>query len=259
MHAGILQICILTVAALLSVGCTRVLRMDPGGWGLEPTVSEDGLYRVPATEVGAAFLRPGARFADYRAVLIDPCTLAYKSPPTEQSIFRREIGNYRLSPESSERLTRGVREALQREVDASESFYIAGEPGPGVLLVSCHIVGLIWEVPDARGGETFWTKSTGAMTLILNLRDSESGAVLGRLADRRAIRPEGVQLSGGYENRPVNNWAGVREVSARWGRILREALDVLHAQQTVPDVDVPASAASMLLPDTSTEPHEGSL
>ena len=72
MRAGILWICILTVAALLSVGCTRVLRMDPGGWGLEPTVSEDGLYRVPATEVGAAFLRPGARFADYRAVLIDP-------------------------------------------------------------------------------------------------------------------------------------------------------------------------------------------
>ena len=127
-----------------------------------------------------------------------------------------------------DRLTRSVREAFERGVAASVNFQIVGQPGPGVLQASCRIVDLVWEVPDARGGETFWTKRTGIMTLVLDLQDAESGTVLARLADRREIRPVGVGLSGGFESRPVNTWAGVRDVSARWGRILREALDALY-------------------------------
>jgi hypothetical protein len=236
MRTRIRRIGILTLALAVSplcVGCTRSVQIDPLARGAESVVREDGLLRVSAREVGAAYLRPGVRFANYHAVVVDPCIAFYQSPPVEPSIFRREVGNYRLSAERMDRLTRSVREELEREVAASVNFVLVGELGPGVLRASCRIVDLVWEVPEALGGETFWTHRTGIMTLVLDLQDAESDAVLARLADRRDIRPIGAGLSGGFENRPVNNQAGVREVSARWGRILREALDALYAQPAV--------------------------
>jgi len=220
---------VFAAAAVLFAGCTAPFQIGRQVRDPEPVVSEDGLHRVEARAVGAAYLRSGATFAEYDAVVLEPCTLAYENPPQEKTLFRREIGNYLLDLDSSERLTRLLREALAREIDRSESFHVAKEAGPGALRVSCQIVDLVWEVPDALGGETFWVKRTGVMTLFLNVSDSNSGTVLARIADRREIRPQGESLSGGYENMPVNNWAGVRDLSARWARILREALDSLHA------------------------------
>jgi hypothetical protein len=252
MRTRIRRIGILTLAFALAlspvcVGCIRSLRIDPVERGAESVVTQDGLLRVSAREVGAAYLRPGVRFANYHAVRVDPCVAFYQSPPVLPSIFRREIGNYRLSAERMDRLTRSVREEFEREVAASVHFLLVGEAGPGVLRASCRIVDLVWEVPEARGGETFWTNRTGIMTLVLDLQDAESDAVLARLADRRAIRPVGVALSGGFESRSVNTWAGVRNVSARWGRILREALDALYAYPPVeafpPSDDTTSKAA----------------
>jgi hypothetical protein len=238
MRPGIRRIGIVTWALLLAVlpawiGCTRSLRIEPVERRGESVVTEDGLLRMSTRDVGAAYLRPGVYFANYHAVRVDPCIAFYRSPPVEPSIFRREIGNYRLSAERMDRLVRSVREEFERGVAASVNFRLVGEPGPGVLRASCRIVDLVWEVPDVRVGETFWTKRTGIMTLVLDLQDAESGTVLARLADRRDIRPVGAGLSGGFESRPVNTWAGVRDVSLRWGRILREALDALYAQPPV--------------------------
>jgi hypothetical protein len=228
MRTRIRRLDVLAMAAVLSAGCTSPFQISRQARDPVPVVSEDGLYRVEASQVGAAYLRAGASFADYDAVVLDPCSLAYKSPPDEKTIFRRAIGNYLLNPDSSDRMKRLLRESFEREIDRSESFHVAAQAGPGALRISCQIVDLVWEVPDALGGETFWVKRTGVMTLLLNVSDSDSGTVLVRIADRRAIRPQGEALVGGYENRPVNNWAAVRQLSERWARMLREALDSLH-------------------------------
>ena len=212
----------------LAVGCTSPVQISRQAREPASVFTEDGLYRVEATQVGVVYLRPGASFATFDEVVFDPCTLAYKSPPVARSIFRREIGNYLLDLDNSDRVTRAVRMVLVRELDGRGDFRVVAEEGPNVLRVSCQIVDLVWETPDAMGGETYWVKRTGVMTLVLSVRDSESGTVLARIADRMAIRPGGASLAGGYENRPVNNWAGVRHVSRRWARIFREALEALQ-------------------------------
>jgi len=229
MRTRLRQVGVLAVAAALVAGCAAPLEISRRARDVVPSLTEDGLYRVEASQVGAVYLRPDAIFAVFDAVMFDPCTLAYAYPPRAKTILRRQLGNYRLDRETSERAIRTLREAFELELARSESFRLAVAPGPNVLRVSCHIVDLVWELPDAVGGATAWVRQSGVMTLVVNLRDSESGVILARIADRMAIRPEGTGLAGGFENRPVNNWAGVRYVSKRWARILRVALDSLRS------------------------------
>jgi hypothetical protein len=72
------------------------------------------------------------------------------------------------------------------------------------------------------------------MTLVLQLRDAETGALLAQLADARLIRPADVGLSGAYESTPANNWAAVRDVYAHWGWTLRGTLETLRALPPMP-------------------------
>jgi hypothetical protein len=106
-------------------------------------------------------------------------------------------------------------------------------------------VNLVWEVPDAIGSELYFVKRTGVMTLVMDVADAPSGTVLARIADHSVIRPFGTALNGGFENRPTNNWTGVRDVSSRWARIVRGTLDSLHsAPQESPAEDSPAEPSS---------------
>lgn len=197
-------------------------------------MSDDGLYRIESPLAGAIYVRPGARFWRYNQVAVDPVTLAYKSRPSAPDSFQRRPGNYLLRLDATDRLRQGVRRAFEREMATSQGFALASEAGPGMLRISARIVDLVWEVPPPRGGESYYVDRTGEMTLIVDVRDSATGVVLARLAERQAIRPAGTGLAGGYESTPVNNWAGVADVSARWARTLREALDSLRMLRAVP-------------------------
>jgi hypothetical protein len=66
-----------------------------------------------------------------------------------------------------------------------------------------------------------FTASTGAATLYLELFDSISGQIIGRAADRQAIRNTGTV---NWTNR-VTNTADARRMFGRWADLLRSFLD----------------------------------
>lgn len=221
------------LAALLGAGCSAApLRVEPG----EAAGSQEAQRRLQASGVGAAYVSPGARFASYDAVLIEPLSVAYKSPPRRPSAADEAPGNYALDRASTDRLRRIFQRAFERELARSRGFSVVTRPGPGVLRISGHIVDLVWEVPPARGGESSFVLKTGELTLLVDVRDSRTGEPLARIGDRKAIRPVGASLGGGYENQPANNWSAVRDVASEWARILREALDALREIPYVPHV-----------------------
>ena len=196
--------------------------------------STDGLQRVPAAQVGALYVRPGVELWRYDAVVVDPVALFYRSPPNLTDSSQGQPGTYRLRPDAADRVRRTVREALERELSRIEGIGLASEPETGTLRVSGSIVDFVWEAPPPRGGESYYLKRTGATSLVVAVRDSETGEVLVRLADRRLIRPVSSGVPGGYESSAVNNWTGVREVSATWARMLRESLEALLSRLPVP-------------------------
>lgn len=225
--SGALAACLILVA-----GCAAPPRpVEFVGRGGEPDTA-DGLYRVRSTRIAAAFLKPGADFGAYSSLLIDPVTVSYMSAD-RAAAKRSRHGSRDLSPEARQRFQRIFQEALEKEL-ARSRYSIVSAPGPGVLRVSGHIVDLFVDVPPFRGGEVDFVLEAGEMTLILNVNDSESGAPLARVAERRGIAPAGRGVTGGFRSSPVSNWAAVRDIFEQWARILREGLDELHALEPVP-------------------------
>jgi hypothetical protein len=163
--------------------------------GRMPATTADGLHRVRATRVGAAYLK------------------------------------------ERERMERMFQEAFQKQLGRSKSFAVVSEPGPSVLRVAGHIVDLVVTAPPFRGGEVDFVMDAGELTLILDVRDSESHEALARVADKRAIRPEGSSTTAMYRSGAVNNWGALREIFDSWARLLRGGLDDLHTLPQVPPLE----------------------
>jgi len=212
-------------ALVLGLACAttpRPVEFQGGGDGPD---TADGLYRVRTTQIAVAFLKPGADFARYDGVMIDPVTVSFKR------------GSHALSADSVEQLESIFRDALARQLGRSNVYQVVSEPGAGTLRVSGHLVDLEVRAPDSSLRDMIFVMDAGEMTLLLNVADSQSGEPLARVADRRKIRPQSAGVTGMYESTPVNNWGAVREISDRWARVLREGLDDLHS------LPVPAAPA----------------
>ena len=95
-------------------------------------------------------------------------------------------------------------------------------PGGDVLRVNASVVDL--DVVAAAGESDTgpgYIVSTADMSLVAELRDSQSGAMLARVADKRQGRNQGnLQLSG-----QAAQTADARAAFALWAGYLREALD----------------------------------
>jgi hypothetical protein len=231
-----------TAALLLGLACAATPRPVEFEGGADGPDTADGLYRVRSWQVSRAFVKPGADFSAYHQVVIDPVSVSY------------EFNSRSLSPEKVERLEGILQDAFRKAVERSQAFRVASEPGPRTLRVSARIVNLKVRAPapPSTGGERSFVLDAGEMTLILDTRDSQTGAPLARIADRRIVRPSSAGIQGGYQNIPVNNWGAVRELASRWARILREGLDNLH-QIPVPPAPGPADQALRLLPSVPAQ------
>lgn len=230
----------IALALALGPGCASPPRPIEYDSSRDQPATADGLYAVRASRLGAAFLKPGASFADYDGVLIDPVSVSYK-----RESRRPSRASFALDEASVERLKRIFQESFDRQLARSRAFAVASGAGPGVLRVSGHIVNLVVNVPPFRGGEVNFVLDAGEMTLILDVRDSETGEPLARVADRRLIRPSASSVVGGYQSNPVNTWGAVREIFTDWARILREGLDDLHTLTAPP---LPEAAAGQAGP-----------
>ncbi len=214
-------------ALTLGLACTTAPRPIEFEAGRDGPDTADGLYRVRASRVAAAYLKPGAVFARYDQVMIDPVTVSYR---------RGQAG---LSPESMAQLKDIFQKALERQIGRSSVYTVATERGPSTLRVSGHLVDLVVRAPPSHAREMIFQMDAGEMTLLLDVRDSQSGEPLARVADRRRVRPESAAIGGMYQSTPVNNWGAVREITANWARVLREGLEDLH---TLPVPSLPPTA-----------------
>lgn len=209
---------LLALALTAGAGCeSPPPTIEYQGTGDGPDTA-DGLYRVRTRLVSAAFLKPGGSFAGYDRVMVDPATVSY----------RPDAAGRPPSDETMERLKRIFQDVFEQQLERSQVFSVAAEPGPGVLRVSGHIVNLIVTAPPFRGGEVSFVLDSGEMTLILDVRDSRTGEPLARIADRRLLRPTSAGATGGFRSNAVNSWGAVREIFTEWARFLREGLEALH-------------------------------
>jgi hypothetical protein len=189
---------------------------------LDAAMSVDGLVPLKTKDVDLAYTRPGASLAAYKKVMLDPVEVAFHKDWNPE----RSGSRLKLSPQERENIRTGVAKVVEEEfvrtLSAKNAYPIVKEAGPDVLRAKVKILNLYANAPDtnAPGVRTF-TVSAGEMTLLLELYDSETGAILARVVDRQEARNAGrMQISNS-----VTNSGDAAQIANGWARLLKKGLD----------------------------------
>jgi hypothetical protein len=216
----------ITRRGLLALACACALlagcRSLPGPREMTP----DGLARVPSRSAGGVYRLPGAPFAQYKRLILEPVTVSFiegwqKSHP---DISEREIRRMR------EETTRQFREEFTRELIKAGKYTFANDPGADVLIVAPAITELDVPAPssDQMDKRTMAPRSI-AMRITGELRDAASGTLVGRI-DMFAGGEE-YGLNELREGNRTTNAFEVRTHIRDWVRLFREALNVAKTER----------------------------
>ncbi|MDG2334444.1 MAG: DUF3313 family protein [Myxococcota bacterium] len=228
--------------ALCLMGCASGSGSGSGGDKVyyatgKGAVTPDGLHRIKWEPFAATFVKPGANLGNYDAVILEEVTISYQRPP-RKNVMPGELNglndNFALSSQATGYMKKYFHEAFVKELAKSSDFKIVTEPGPNVLRIAGHIVGLVITVPPQNqqlADESVYSSSSGAMTLVLDADDSVTGEPLVRVGQRNDI---GNGFDQFYESNPVENSGAVRQVFDKWAMDLRQELDQFKALKEVP-------------------------
>jgi len=221
---------LLTGTLVALTGCASMASPPPTlQTGPDAEVTIDGLVRVDNAAVPLAYRKPGMDLTSYTRFMLDPVEIAYQKDPGNRG--RSEMGgggdNFALTPSQMENLRGMFQDAVAEALTRDNGYELTTEPGPDVLRVSASLVDLVVSVPtDMAGRQQVYTRSYGLVSLILELRDSESGEILVRAGDRRdptrntdaslaAVTPGAVR-------------ADTQRLFRYWADLLRERLDAFR-------------------------------
>lgn len=220
---------VLAAAAVLSsfllvAGCaTPTPTVDTSAPDKEMTF--DGLYPVRSSFADAAWARPDADISRYSKVMLQGAGIEYRPGGESGRLYhtRSSADHYALTESQKARFKKVVSEKFREEIAKSRHFKIVDKPGPDVLLIRGGLYDVVSYVPPQTAGrsEVFLSR-IGEATLVLEIRDSQSEAIIARAIDRRAA--EDVADSFQRSNRATNA-AEVRRLVATWARRLVDVLD----------------------------------
>jgi hypothetical protein len=201
----------------------------------KPPESWDGLVAVKSKRMDMAFVAPGADFRPYDKLMIDPTQVSFHKDWIKNMNDRRD-----LSRKVDEGHANEVIEAARTnfaevfsEAFSKGGYTVVTSPGPGVLRVTPGLINLYINAPDvmAAGRSTSYTANAGEATMVLEIRDSLTNALLGRVLDRRETRESaGMQMS----NR-VTNTADFRLLFKSWATSCVKGLDTLKSLSPLPE------------------------
>ena len=224
-------------AASILGGCASAPPSPTLQSGPDAEVTVDGLYRVDNSVIQLAYMKPGWDLRGYTAMLIDPVTVAYQTDPGNR---RRDPGvgvgsqNFALSDAQMANFKSFFQEAVEDALTEDGGYRIANSSGPDVLRITAELMDLIIAVPTQESGANVnrFARSAGAVTLVMEIRDSQSGEIIARVADRQDPSASGsgnmVRVS------PQAVRADMRRLFERWATLLRERLDELRSVEIDP-------------------------
>jgi len=198
--------------------------------GPNAEVTVDGLHRVDNSVMALAWVKPDLDLSPYTKVMLDQVTVAYQREPRAR---RQSLGgsdqNFALTPAQMENLKSWFREAVVTALTKDDGYTLVDAPGPDVLRITARLVDLVVRVPTEKlGSERTYASSYGEVTLILELRDSESEEILARAADRRD--PTTNPTNGLVMVSPALVRGDTERLFEYWATLLRQRLDEVRAR-----------------------------
>jgi len=184
-----------------------------------PVTTPDGLVKVKNAKVDSVYAAPGMSLARYRRVLLENVDVAFKHDWQQRhpEIAAEDVAMIRHGAASI------FREEFARELEKG-GYEISSRIAPDVLRVSASIVDLDFVTQNsgaAAADKPAYLVTAANMSLLAELRDAQSGAMIARVADRNRGRTSG-DLKVADQMALADE---ARAAFAMWAGLLREALE----------------------------------
>jgi len=218
---------IIAAVACLSVGTPGFSADDA-----KTTASADsweGLKRVKRPGLDQVYVREGVSLAKYKQVMLDPVEVSF-----DKNWDPRGVTGSRLDAADTMAIREGLaklaRTVFKRELERKGGYPLVDAAGEDVLRVRAQIVDLYINAPDVNtpGITHTYVVNAGEMTLVAELFDSQTNALIARVVDRQRGLERGLnELQ--IANR-VTNTAEADRILSVWANRLRSALDKTRSQ-----------------------------
>ncbi len=221
--ASFIRATLLGLGASVIVGCaSSTPTIDTSA---EAEQSFDGMYPVEGGRMDLAWARADFSIEPYTKVMLQGVAVEYRPDGSKRSTTNsvRAGQHFEMTAAQKERFEAEMATAFTEELSTGEHFEIVTEPGPDVLLIRGALLDVVSFVPpESVGRGDIFLRRIGEVTLVVEMRDSETNAIMLRAVDRRAAE----NLAGGFtRSNSVSTSAEVRRLARAWASIVREALD----------------------------------
>jgi hypothetical protein len=223
------------VATTAAVGFTArsaVAAKAPENW--------DGLVKAKSKRLDLVYLAPGADFRGYSKVMLDTTEVAFEKD------WRRDYNQTALGlsqrvsdTELQKVIAQGVVKAtdLFAEACTEGGYQVVQEPGPDVLRLRTAIVNIRVTSPERQtaGRSYSFANEAGSATLVVEVRDSLTGALMGRAVDGRIAGDTTI----GWRNKMTNR-SDFRQMVKSWGKTSVRGLDELKSLSPINEAGLKA-------------------
>jgi hypothetical protein len=199
----------------------------------KPPANWDGLSQVKAKRFDAAYLAPGADFRGYDKVMLDPTEVAFRKDWLRDYNASSMGLSQRISWTEAREMLDMVRAGFEetfRKAYAQAGYQVVSEAGPDVLRLRTAVVNLSVAAPDQSIGRSrTFSREAGGATVVVEARDSLSGALLGRAVDGRVAGD-----TGRYLRNSITNRSDFKLMFSSWAKASLAGLAELKARSPIP-------------------------
>jgi len=195
-------------------GATTPSRAD------DAALNYEGLADVKVSTLDHAQVRPDVLFSVYTGVMLDDVEVAFRMPDRSERQFP-------LDDEQKTRFHDVLAQAYLSELAALKNLELVGEPGRDILQLSIRVQNVTATAQPRSvanaGRAAMALQAVGEATLVIEVFDSQSGQILARGVDTKAIEGAAMAQDGGL----VSRWEDVDKLCARWASTTRKRLESL--------------------------------
>jgi len=226
-HRQLFRAALLSLALAATAATPTLAAKPPTTW--------DGLLQVKSKRFDLVYLAPGATFAGYTKVMLDPTEVSFeKNWRRDYNSQGMGVTNEVSAKDEQKAIAGGIAAAhtIFTEEFAKGGYPVVAEPGPDVLWLRTGVLDVRVSAPDVLSpGRTYtFANDAGEATYFVEARDSVTGALLGRAVDRRLAGDNTV----GQRNR-VTNRMDFRRLVERWAELSIRGLNELKSRAPIDD------------------------
>jgi len=215
------QLSLLTLA-LTVVSATAIAKNEP------PAVSIEGLNLVEKDRNGEIYAAEGIDWSEYTQIRLERASVSFRKN------WKRDQNRYdpfKVRDQDIEKIKTGLsdlfNEVFTEELTSKGGYTLTDSNAPGVLTLEPRIVDLDIAAPDVNspGITKSYTEQAGSMTLILEVYDAQSGALIAKASDHQ----DAPQYNYMRWTNSVSNTAEARRMLQKWATGLIKRLDEAKA------------------------------